>query len=102
MKHLKTFESHTEKEINEEVFGFSKKEKEAKFRKELTKFATAHSRRLPEVTPEIIDAIVLQASKDKFEGKPGLEKTDTGMKLTYRHSEDINWSTKGHSFGSGA
>jgi len=35
MKHLNTFGSHVEKKINEEILGFSMKEKEEKFRKEL-------------------------------------------------------------------
>lgn len=99
MKHLKTFESFDQP--TNEVFGWSKKEKEEKFREELSKFINAYSKRMPAPTEQEIEDVVEKARKDKFEGKPGLKEEDGVKKISYRPSDDIDWRAGGHTFGSG-
>jgi len=101
MKHLNTFEGFGQHEVKNEVFGWSKKEKEEKFRKELDNFITAYSKRMDTPTSEEVEEVVAAAKEDKFQGKPGVKKVDGEMKIDYRPSKDIKWRSGGHSFGSG-
>ena len=93
----------------DEIFGLSKKEKEAKgdkkeaeFRAEIAKYAKAwKSKGVETPTEDDIKKMVTDAKADGFEGKVGVKD----KKMVYRKSADINWASEfagGGTAGKGA